>query len=187
MHTRSIVFKTLLAALLAATMLTPASVALGYEPPVGCTPGYWKNHPDMWNKFDPYTSTVGDMFSAAWARFPQLADDPLIEALRYKGGPGLEGGARIMLRAAVAGALTNLLLISTSASWCLAARRTNSGSARVKRCSRGRRRSITTSTCTNARCKPPALTQPTPRGEAMMSLAPFASASVHMIRLAAGP
>lgn len=109
MHTRSIVFKTLLAALLAATMLTPASVALGYEPPVGCTPGYWKNHPDMWNKFDPYTSTVGDMFSAAWARFPQLADDPLIEALRYKGGPGLEGGARIMLRAAVAGALTNLL------------------------------------------------------------------------------
>lgn len=109
MHTRSIVFKTLLAALLAATMLTPASVALGYEPPVGCTPGYWKNHPDMWNKFDPYTSTVGAMFPAAWSRFPQLADDPLIEALKYKGGPGLEGGARIMLRAAVAGALTNLL------------------------------------------------------------------------------
>ena len=66
----------------------------------GCTPGYWKNHTSNWEDYSP-TQTLDDLFN-----FPDtlasFRDDTLLQALSYPGGSGLEGGARILLRAAVA-------------------------------------------------------------------------------------
>jgi len=67
----------------------------------GCTPGYWKNHLDSWVS---YTSQdlVGNVFYLPYA---DLADDTLLQALRYGGGNELEGAAKILLRQAVAALL----------------------------------------------------------------------------------
>lgn len=68
------------------------------------TPGFWKNHTDLWPEGVETTDTLGD-----WFVFPsELAmfeDDTILEALSYKGGNGIEGAARIMLRAAAAALL----------------------------------------------------------------------------------
>lgn len=75
------------------------------EDPAGCTPGYWKNHEDSWGGtgYSP-GQTVGSVFSGASA-FPSQAANTLLQALQGGGGSGLEGGARILLRAAVAALL----------------------------------------------------------------------------------
>lgn len=75
------------------------------EEPAGCTPGYWKNHEDSWADagYAP-GQTVGSVFMGS-AAFPTQAAKSLLEALQGSGGPGLEGGARILLRAAVAALL----------------------------------------------------------------------------------
>jgi hypothetical protein len=79
----------------------------GQPPPVqlGCSPGYWKNHPASW----PPTGygagqSVASVFSGA-LRFPALASATLYEALGFDGGAGDVGAAEILLRAAVAAAL----------------------------------------------------------------------------------
>jgi hypothetical protein len=72
----------------------------------GCTPGFWRQpqHFGYWTA--PYVpdgdtpTLVGDVF--ANAALYGLENDTLLEALNYQGGPGLEGAARIYLRAAVA-------------------------------------------------------------------------------------
>jgi hypothetical protein len=71
----------------------------------GCTPGYWKNHTDSWagTGFTP-GQTVGSVFSGASA-FPSLAAQTLLQALQGGGGPGLDGAAKILLRAAAAALL----------------------------------------------------------------------------------
>jgi len=69
----------------------------------GCTPGFWKNHTSHWVGYVP-DATVGSVFAEANG-FPALADDSLVEALAYQGGSGAIGGARILLRAAVAALL----------------------------------------------------------------------------------
>ncbi len=66
----------------------------------GCTPGYWKNHTEDWQE---YAST--DLLDAQFdfpAALAGMRDDTFLEALSYPGGPGIEGGARILMRAAVA-------------------------------------------------------------------------------------
>lgn len=68
----------------------------------GCTPGYWKNHLDSWEGYSP-GQTVEDVFDVPDAY--GLDDDTLLEALNYGGGPGEVGGAKILLRAAVAALL----------------------------------------------------------------------------------
>lgn len=77
-------------------------------PPIGdqgCTPGYWKNHTEAWDPTGFLTSqTVGSVFSEA-AAFPSIASETLLDALEFKGGPGAQGAARILLRAAVASLL----------------------------------------------------------------------------------
>ncbi len=78
------------------------------EPPgedTGCTPGYWKNHTDSWagTGYAP-SQKVGSVFSGASA-FPSLASKTLLQALQGGGGPGLDGAAKILLRAAVAALL----------------------------------------------------------------------------------
>ncbi len=70
----------------------------------GCTPGYWKNHTDSWpTEYSP-DQTVKSVFNQA-SEFPTLANDTLLQALGYGGGSETEGGARILLRAAVAAVL----------------------------------------------------------------------------------
>ena len=69
----------------------------------GCTPGYWKTHLNDWVGYAP-GARVDSVFASA-SVFPSLADDSLVTALGYPGGPGASGGARILLRAAVAALL----------------------------------------------------------------------------------
>lgn len=71
----------------------------------GCTPGFWKTHLDAWapTGYTPAQS-VSSVFAAA-AGFPALGASTLHEALSFAGGPGPEGAAMILLRAAVAALL----------------------------------------------------------------------------------
>ncbi len=71
----------------------------------GCTPGYWKNHTDSWPPTGYTTQqAVLTVFSEAW-RYPAQGQSALHQALGFGGGPGVEGAAEILLRAAVAAAL----------------------------------------------------------------------------------
>jgi len=78
-----------------------------YEEPEyyeGLTPGFWKNHHDDW---EDYTSSmkIGDVFI-----LPSSLEElnvTLGSALCFKGGEGVEGAARILLRQAVAGLLNS--------------------------------------------------------------------------------
>jgi hypothetical protein len=66
----------------------------------GCTPGFWKNHTEAW-PIEP-TSKLTDYFTEV----PTLLQgDSLIKALKYPGGSGYLGAARILLRTAVAAML----------------------------------------------------------------------------------
>ncbi len=94
--------KTITLTLLILLVLVPF---IGVKPVVaceeGCTPGYWKNHTDAWVGHHP-DDLVDSVFVVPYTA---LADDTLLEALSYKGGPGEDGAARILLRAAVASLL----------------------------------------------------------------------------------
>ncbi|MDH4070428.1 MAG: hypothetical protein OEV30_08385, partial [Ignavibacteria bacterium] len=71
----------------------------------GCTPGYWKNHEDSWGPTGLITSqTMPSVFSEAGS-YPELVSASLIDALAFGGGPGVEGAARNLARAAVAALL----------------------------------------------------------------------------------
>lgn len=84
--------------------------ALSVPPPVvedeGCSPGYWKNHKNSWGPtgYSP-GQKVGSVFNAG--SFPSLASKTLHQALGFGGGPGTEGAAKILLRAAVAALLNS--------------------------------------------------------------------------------
>jgi hypothetical protein len=69
----------------------------------GLTPGFWKNHPGVWQGYTP-DQTVGSAFTLP-ADFGALSGDTLLQALNYDGGPDNIGMARILLRAAVAAML----------------------------------------------------------------------------------
>jgi archaellum component FlaG (FlaF/FlaG flagellin family) len=79
----------------------------------GCTPGFWKNHPDCW--CDAYTPTMlaSDVFTALGdPNYAGYSDskcdfdtDTLMDALKYGGGRGLEGSVRNLLRHATAALL----------------------------------------------------------------------------------
>jgi len=84
-----------------------SKVADDPAPPVcgGCTPGYWKNHLDTWEitGYNP-----GQPVSSVWsyaAKYPDIGNATLHQALYFKGGKGTEGAARIMMRSAVAALL----------------------------------------------------------------------------------
>jgi hypothetical protein len=80
-----------------------AAVNIGNE---GCTPGYWKNHTTNWEEYSSGT-LVGSVFdfSGAPSAVAAYADTTFEEALRLKGGSGLDGATQILLRAAVAATL----------------------------------------------------------------------------------
>jgi hypothetical protein len=85
----------------AAIAATPATAhEVGNE---GCTPGFWKNHPEEWpisNSTLEQVYNVPDAFG--------LDNNTLRQALSFQGGPGLAGMARNLLRHSVAG-LLNIL------------------------------------------------------------------------------
>lgn len=72
----------------------------------GCTPGYWKNHEDSWAATGFVTGqTLESVFDVP----DSLGYDSttLQAALSFSGGSGVSGGARILLRAAVASLLNS--------------------------------------------------------------------------------
>ena len=78
-----------------------------WSAPEGCSHGFWKNYPDAWGPtgYAPEApeQTVGTVFVV-----PDeygLDTDSLQAALVYEGGDDAAGGARILLRAAVAALL----------------------------------------------------------------------------------
>jgi hypothetical protein len=70
----------------------------------GLTPGFWKNHPDAWEVYttDQTLESVFDVPDSLG-----LDTKTLMEALSFKGGPGVGGAAQILLRAAVAALLNS--------------------------------------------------------------------------------
>jgi hypothetical protein len=64
----------------------------------GCTPGYWKTHTDSWEETTPGT-TFGTLYVDARAN---VAGISLLDALQGGGGPGADGAATILARAATA-------------------------------------------------------------------------------------
>lgn len=70
----------------------------------GCTPGYWKNHTDSWVGYSPNQTlaSAGFVIPSELASFRTVK---LIDALQGGGGPGLDGAASILFRAAVASLL----------------------------------------------------------------------------------
>ena len=75
----------------------------------GCTPGFWKNHTDTWVGYSP-----SDLVSAVFSNAAPYDVDTLLQTLRLKGGPGVDGAEQILLRAAV-----SALLNSTSVNYPL--------------------------------------------------------------------
>jgi hypothetical protein len=73
-------------------------------PAEGCSPGYWKNHPGSWapTGFSP-GQTLESVFDVPNAL--GLDNVSLRNALRFGGGSGTAGAARILLRAGVAALL----------------------------------------------------------------------------------
>lgn len=71
----------------------------------GCTLGYWKqeHHFDSWPEGINPSDPIEDYFDDPRNLLPD--DDTLLDALNYGGGPGLTGGARILLKQAVAALL----------------------------------------------------------------------------------
>jgi hypothetical protein len=67
----------------------------------GCTPGFWKNHPEAWVGYDP-NQTIGSVFTSAPAPYDSMT---LLEGLSLMGGDDLNGAIEILLRAAIAGLL----------------------------------------------------------------------------------
>ena len=79
----------------------------GNRPNEGCTPGYWKNHPEAWPPTGFSTGqTVASVFSRAGSSpYANLGSQTLMQALAFQGGETIEGAAEILLRASVSAAL----------------------------------------------------------------------------------
>ena len=75
-----------------------------FAPNHGCTPGYWKNHLDAWvpTGYSP-SAVLNSVFINA--DIYGLGNVTLLNALKFKGGSGDLGAARILLRTAVAALL----------------------------------------------------------------------------------
>lgn len=80
----------------------------------GCTPGYWKQtqHFDSWKIYSP-SQLVSSVFTVP-SQLSGLGSVTLVGALSFQGGPGVNGAAQILLRAAV-----SALLNSTSVNYPL--------------------------------------------------------------------
>lgn len=105
------------------TLVTPTATAAGTpaatatptatEPPVtatpvlgvdGCGPGFWKTHPTaaVWG---PAGHSPGDTVSSVFAVDGTAGSATLLQALDFRGGRGIDGAERILMRAAVSALL----------------------------------------------------------------------------------
>ncbi len=69
--------------------------------PEGCGLGYWKNHPRAWL---PTGHLPEELVGRSFALPPELnmlARDSFLKALKYAGGSGIAGAARLLVRDAV--------------------------------------------------------------------------------------
>ena len=71
----------------------------------GLTPGYWKNHTEVWGCGYTPETLVSSVFPNAVAEYSEWDELTLLEALQLGGGPGAKGMAQNLLRHAVAGLL----------------------------------------------------------------------------------
>jgi len=71
----------------------------------GCTPGYWKNQTECWECYTTST-TLGSVFTFP-VELSAFEDYTLLQALNFKGGAGMVGKVRNLLRHAVAGLLNS--------------------------------------------------------------------------------
>ena len=99
MHKRILAGFVVMAAMLTVVPLGSPAVATGIGNE-GCTPGYWKNHPDSWEEYTPDTK-LGDLWTFP-AELSGFADWTMLDALNAQGGPGLDGATEILVRAATA-------------------------------------------------------------------------------------
>jgi hypothetical protein len=66
----------------------------------GCTPGYWKSHTSNWQEYKPANKLVRlFVFPTQLANY---GDMTLLQALQSRGGAGVDGATKILMRAAVA-------------------------------------------------------------------------------------
>jgi hypothetical protein len=97
---------------LAASVVLVAPVQAVEVGDQGCTPGFWKvpQHHDSWQEADPDTLLSFDPPGAPIPAFANStsdldgdgAADSFLDALNFRGGSGLVGAERILMRAAVA-------------------------------------------------------------------------------------
>jgi hypothetical protein len=70
----------------------------------GCTPAFWKNHPEDWQGFAT-NQTLASVFSPAG--LGSLGSTTLLDALKFRGGSTVMAAKRILLRQAVAALLNS--------------------------------------------------------------------------------
>jgi hypothetical protein len=70
----------------------------------GCTPGFWKNHPEDWEGFST-NQALASVFNPAG--LGGLGSTTLLDALKFKGGSTVTAAKRILLRHAVAALLNS--------------------------------------------------------------------------------
>jgi hypothetical protein len=66
----------------------------------GCTPGYWKTHPECWECYTTDTP-LGDVFTFP-TELASFESYTLMEAMKFGGGAQLEGAVRNLMRSASA-------------------------------------------------------------------------------------
>jgi hypothetical protein len=73
-------------------------------PTSSCTPGFWKNHADSWGDTAFAPDELAATVFTGIAGF-ELDDETLLESLGGGGGPGDDGAAETLVRAAIAALL----------------------------------------------------------------------------------
>jgi hypothetical protein len=100
-----VVVALLTAVLVIAVAAGPAAATDGSTDCGGCSPGYWKNHPEQWvnTGYSP-SQTLNTLFTFP-SSLASIGNNTLMEALNFSGGPTLEDAARLLLHQAVAALL----------------------------------------------------------------------------------
>lgn len=104
-------FRTLFMAFALAALIAGVSMPVVANE-VGCTPGYWKNHPAVWpTPYSPGTllTTVFPGMNTTFVDGSSLdlTGLTMMDALDFDGGPTVADAAKLLLKAAVAAILNS--------------------------------------------------------------------------------